>query len=226
MKYLCWRLSVTNSHIILFSNVKAKFEVKQNYLSSQKLMKICFKKGNKSRRGGFYRERKDRRLKRVFQKAARNIKRTFLYQKVQNFFSPKKFASFPKVRRDKRISIEYDAFCRAKLSKTTSKIVNKKKRREAFRETREYFIDSIVDRSISRAVDHFERQNRSICDVAVAETFAVIMSTLLAELEDSENCEHCLSEFTLFGLNNENKQFLHYFHTLFVCISSYLCQLQ
>lgn len=166
-------------------------------------MKIWFKKGIKACRGGFCRERKHKH-KSVTHKAVQRSHRKSLYRIGKKLISAAKSKTIQKANRESRISTEYDAFCKAKLPKITPKIINKRKRRTDFEASREHFIHSIVNRTISRVIHHFESHNQCIYDTPVADTFAIVIDAILSELKDSENCELCCIECTLFGLKRDN----------------------
>lgn len=172
---------------------------KQNF----KWNKVRLKKGSKAHRIGFCREQKYKH-KSVTHEAVQRSHRKSFYKIGKKLISVAKSTTLQKTNRESRISTEYEAFCKAKLSKVTPKIINKRKRRAAFEASRQHFICSIVNRTISRVNHHFESHNQCICDNPFDDTFAVVIDALLSELKDSENCEFCCNECTLFGLKREN----------------------
>lgn len=107
--------------------------------------------------------------------------------------------------RKSRIVAEYEAFSKFKGvgRKRTQKAFNKRQRRATFVTARQYFIQSIVMRAISRWINrdplkNDERKNNS--QLIIGNTFVAIFDATLSELRDSESCEFCGREFALFGL--------------------------
>lgn len=163
-------------------------------------MKIQFKGGQKIYQSGNYRERKQRRPKIVTHNVARRFKRKSCKRRDQKFICDIKSSRIHKLNRAYRISIEYEAFCRAQVCKETTKRANKRKRRVAFRAARDHFIRSIVKRAISSAELHFENRNEDISIGFITEVFAIIIEALLMEMNETENCEFCRIECAEFGL--------------------------
>lgn len=168
-------------------------------------MKGRWKRQIKVRRCGYCREKKQRHHKSDTRTDTQRSKRETSFGICYKLISGSKFPPVSRADREKRISIEYEAFCQAKVLKKTPKIINKRKRREAFKVASEHLINSIVDRSISRAMEHVRSHNsNTTCDNFIVDACDVVIEAISLELKDSENCEFCRNECTLFQLKRKN----------------------